>query len=249
MNTLTDTNSAAPSSSVYLQPRAPSPGTLTTLSRTLRSRPPAAPCISPGRPTSFSGPPVCGNPLWRGTPSLEPPWRSAVTVSRRSVSHKTCLRSCSFNLAGEPLAGGGGKSSGRERPRVSAACPPRPRHTAPPTDPQLPRSTCSVCGSHVDTLPFWMTAICDGMWLRTFTQVLYWNTILRYLDFAWVFQFLCYFVLPLHYTLETNIVLLTLFIDKICFFYLSAVRFEFWLLSDFIIRGYMSIFLILIRWW
>ena len=188
MNTLTDTNSAAPSSSVYLQPRASSPGTLTTLSRTLRSRPPAAPCISPGRPTSFSGPPVCGNPLWRGTPSLEPPWRSAVTVSRRSVSHKTCLRSCSFNLAGEPLAGGGGKSSGRERPRVSAACPPRPRHTAPPTDPQL--RGC-VCVDHMWTRYHseWQQYVmeCDfGHLHKYFTEIQFWDTwtLLEYFHFC-----------------------------------------------------------------
>lgn len=154
LNKLADTNSATPPSSVYLPPCAPSPGTLTTLSRTLRSRSPAAPCISPGRPTSFSGPPVCGNPLWRGNPSLEPPWRSAVIVSSRSVSHKTCLRSCSFNLAGEPRRAAEVRSAGGNAPVCPqpAPPPPAPSHgelSAPPTDPQLPGSTwTSVCGSH-----------------------------------------------------------------------------------------------------
>lgn len=177
LNKLADTNSATPPSSVYLPPCAPSPGTLTTLSRTLRSRSPAAPCISPGRPTSFSGPPVCGNPLWRGNPSLEPPWRSAVIVSSRSVSHKTCLRSCSFNLAGEPRRAAEVRSAGGNAPVCpQPAPPPPPRHTVS-CQPLRQTHSCRdqhepVCVDHMDTLPFFMAAISsDGMWLSTFTQV------------------------------------------------------------------------------
>lgn len=82
----TDINSEAPSSSVFLKSCAHFPGKLTRRSRRLRSRWTAAPCISAGRPRSSSGPPVCENPLWRGNPSLQSPWRSFLSISSRAFS-------------------------------------------------------------------------------------------------------------------------------------------------------------------